>query len=136
MHTTQRPPLCYNKFSSHSSAFPALLYHWTKLSAPSPLKCLLGFRHPTFLVFSYSTPTLLSLCQFFLMSLVSLRWDFPASTLNPLIFSVTLPPHTLGDVIQFFGFKCHMPMDLSQFPSPAWPSRGFMTSTAWMPLLG
>ena len=54
------------------------------------------------------------LCWFRLVSLTSLHGGFPASILNCPIFSVTLTPHTFGDVIQSLGFKYHLHMDHSQ----------------------
>lgn len=87
----QWPPLCYNKFIGHASPFPALLYHWTKLTAPSPLKHLLGFRHPAlswffliplqpFSVFasSSSCPWFLNTGTFLLQSLTPLFFLSPS----------------------------------------------------------
>lgn len=84
-------PLCYNKFIGHASSFPALLYHWTKLTAPSPLKLLLGFRHPAlswffliplqpFSVFasSSSCPWFLYIGTFLLQSLTPLFFLSPS----------------------------------------------------------
>ena len=134
----QWSPLCYNKFVSHSSVFSALLYHWTKLTAPSPLKHLLGFRHPAlswffyliplqpFSVFASSSP-----CPWFLYI-----GTFLLQSLTPVSF---LSPSLLTLLVMSYSFFVLMPYacNLSQFPSPVWiiswlRDKHSLGSSAWV----